>query len=290
MTRLVKENVIINGHRIACGTHGTGTPVVLIHGTPSYSYIWRNVLPQLIASAHKVYLFDLLGYGYSERPVDPDIDTSVSAQVEILAALFDHWNLNQAHIASHDIGGGVGMRFSILHPDAVNSLSLIDTVSFNSWPSPGTKKQMELGLDELIRSTDKNHRAQFSNWIEDAVFNKQNLRTEGLTQYIKMISGPVGQASFFQHQVRHYDSHHTEEITPRLAELGNKPVQLIWGENDTWQITDWAHKLHQAIPGSSLNILPECGHFAMEDQPVKIAELITSFIKASQKQLGPDPN
>jgi len=60
--------------------------------------------------------------------------------------------------------------------------------------------------------------------------------------------------------------------------LGNLPVQILWSEKDVWQVISWAHRLHAAIPGSNLHILPDCGHFAMEDKPEEIAELVLSFL------------
>lgn len=68
MRDLVRDNSLIAGYRIAHGTHGDGEPVVLIHGTPSSSYIWRHVVPELVEAGHRVHLFDLLGFGLSERP------------------------------------------------------------------------------------------------------------------------------------------------------------------------------------------------------------------------------
>ena len=53
MTLLLNDNVIVDGHRIACGVHGEGAPLVLIHGTPSHSHIWRNVVPRLVAAGHR---------------------------------------------------------------------------------------------------------------------------------------------------------------------------------------------------------------------------------------------
>lgn len=78
MTKLVTENAVINGNRIAYGVHGEGEPIVLHHGTPSFSHIWRNFLPELVFAGYKVHLYDLLGYGHSERPQDQSVDTSVS--------------------------------------------------------------------------------------------------------------------------------------------------------------------------------------------------------------------
>jgi len=282
MRDLVSENTLIDGHRFAHGNHhgsfGDGDAVVLIHGTPSSSYIWRNVVPELVAARHRVYLFDLLGFGASERPQDAAIDTSVSGQVTILDALLFQWGLEQPHIVAHDIGGAIAQRFCIFNPGKVRSLTLIDTVSFDSWPSKRTRQQMKAGLDSLIKKPEDEHRAHFRDWLLSTVHNPERLRAESLDFFVDLISGPVGQASFFQHQVSHYDHKHTSELNNRLAELGNLPVQILWGEKDAWQVVDWAHKLHAAIPGSTLHIVPDCGHFAMEDKPEEIADLIKRFL------------
>ncbi len=249
MSELVPKNTVIRGYRIAHGVHGSGEPVVMIHGTPSSSCIWRNVVPRLVHAGHEVHLFDLLGYGLSERPWSVAADTSVSGQVPILAALLEHWGLGRAHLVAHDIGGAVAQRHCLFDPGSVKSLTLIDTVSFDSWPSERTRQQMQAGLEALIEKPNEAHRAHFRDWILSAVHDEDRIRAESLEIYLDYISGPVGQGSFFQHQVSHYDHRHTSELTDRLAELGRLPVQILWGENDAWQVVEWAHKLHAAIPG-----------------------------------------
>ena len=280
MKKLVTENTIIDGNRIAYGVHGSGEPLILMHGTPSFSHIWRNILPALVDAGYQVYIYDLLGYGHSERPQDPSIDTSVSGQVPVLVGLLDYWELDNLHVVAHDIGGGVAQRLGIFHQERLKSLTLIDCVSFDSWPSKRTKEQMEAGLETLISASDANHRQHFSEWLLSAVHNKDRLQSGSLETYVDMISGPVGQGSLFQHQIMHYDHRHTSELDDRLTELGNIPVQLIWGANDVWQITEWADRLHAAIPGSKLNILDDCGHFSLEDQPEKIGNLVIAFVRA----------
>lgn len=285
MDSLVEQNTIVNGHRVAYGIMGSGEPVVFIHGTPSSSYIWRNVAPNLADEGFSVHIYDLLGYGRSERPYDQAVDTSVSGQVPILKQLMAHWGIERSHIVAHDIGGAVAQRFCIFHTAMAKSLTLVDSVSFDSWPSSRTKKQMEAGIEALIKASDAEHRAHFREWLLSAVHNKEKFASSGaLDFFIELISGPIGQGSFFQHQVAHYDSKHTSEIAPRLPELSAIPVQILWGENDAWQVVDWAHKLHAAIPGSILRLIPECGHFAMEDQPEEINRLVISFINENKSK------
>ena len=275
---LVNQHALIENTRIAHGLYGDGAPVVLIHGTPSSSYIWRNIMPSLLEAGYKVHLFDLLGYGLSERPQDPATDTSVTGQVPILEGLLALWGLNEAHIIAHDIGGAVAQRFAIQSPERVTSLTMLDVVSYDSWPSRRTHEQMQAGLEKLIKASDTDHREHFREWLHSTVENKDRLADTSMETYLDFICGPVGQASFFQHQVMHYDPKHTQEVAPRYAELGQNPVQLIWGADDAWQVEAWAHKLHAAIPGSELHILQDCGHFSMEDQPEKISALLVDFL------------
>ena len=282
MTALTPDNVLVHGHRIACGRHGSGAPVILLHGTPSFSRIWRNVVPGLTAAGLQVHLFDLLGYGHSERPPDPAVDTSVAAQVDVVTALMDHWGLDDAHVVAHDIGGAVAQRLALFHPARVRTLTLIDTVSFDSWPSPRTREQMAAGLDRLVRTPDAEHRAHFRDWIRTTVADPDALAPDALEPYVDMIAGPVGQASFFQHQVAWYDPRYTDELTDRLHELGERPVQLVWGADDRWQVPSWAARLQAAIPGAALHVLDDCGHFAMEDRPDAITARVRELVAGTR--------
>ncbi|KAF2805440.1 alpha/beta hydrolase fold protein [Mytilinidion resinicola] len=276
---LATQHILINSTRIAYGVYGTGEPVVLIHGTPSSSLIFRNILPHLLAANYRVHLFDLLGYGLSERPWDPSIDTSISAQVPILEGLLAHWGLSSAHIVAHDIGGGIAQRFAIFSPDRVRSLTLIDVVSFDSYPSARTKTQMANGL----KAPTEEHDAHFREWLLSTVYAPEKLTGEVLETYMAYISGPVGQGSFFQHQMRQYDPKHTMEIAERVGELGVLPVKLIWGKDDAWQVVDWARKLNRAILRSELDVVEDCGHFSLDDQPERVAGILVEFLGRQTK-------
>ncbi|KAI3005183.1 hypothetical protein CBS147346_4511 [Aspergillus niger] len=278
---VVPHNVLISGERIAYGIHGNGSaPIVMLHGTPSSSLIWRNIIPHLIRAGYKVHVYDLLGYGLSERPWDPCIDTSITGQVPILKGLLAHWGLQTVNIVAHDIGGGIAQRLAVFNPELVSSLTMIDVVSFNSYPSERTKQQMQRGLESLIRADSKEHREHMKGWLQSAVVTDNMTREGSLDVFLNYISGPVGQASFFEHQVKHYNPKHTSgEVAERISELGKVPVQLIWGKNDAWQKLEWAHKLHESIPGSELTILETCGHFSLEDRPDEIARLVVSFLE-----------
>lgn len=282
MEPLATEHVLINNNRIAYGVYGQGAPLVLLHGTPSSSLIWRNVLPRLVSTGYKVHVYDLLGFGLSERPWDSAVDTSMTGQVPVLEGLLAHWGLSDGkfHLAAHDIGGGVAQRFAVTSPERLRSLTLVDVVSYDSYPSARTKQQMQRGLETLIKAPDADHKSQFEGWLLSTVENKSSLRQTSLDTYLSYISGPIGQASFFQHQVRHYDPKHTLEVSPLLGEkLKGVPVKIIWGKQDAWQVVDWAKRLAGDIAGSELDFVDGAGHFSMEDHPEKIASLLTAFLQ-----------
>ena len=95
------------GDAVAWGRLGSGPPLVLIHGTPFSSQVWRRIVPWL---AHRwtVHWFDLLGYGQSDERAGQDV--SLGAQNGLLAALFDEWGLGRPTVLAHDIGGATALR------------------------------------------------------------------------------------------------------------------------------------------------------------------------------------
>lgn len=279
MEHLVDRNAIIENHRIAYGVYGTGEPVVLMHGTPSSSYIWRNVVPSIVTAGYRAHVFDLLGYGLSERPWDPTVDTSITGNVAVLEGLVDLWELSTFHLVAHDIGGGIAQRFAVESPQRLRSLTLIDVVSFDSYPSPRTQQQMAEGLEALMKKPDKEHREHFKAWLLSTHSDPKNFNPKALDYYLNLISGPIGQPSLIQHQLRHYDPKHTMEISDRLHELASVPVQLIWGADDAWQVLSWAQKLHDAIPGSALHIIENCGHFSPEECPSEVSTALLDFMQ-----------
>ncbi|CAM3423234.1 alpha/beta fold hydrolase [Thalassospira profundimaris] len=278
MKPVANDHVLMNNTRIAHGVYGDGVPVILLHGTPSSSLIWRDSIEPLVTAGYKVHLFDLLGYGLSERPWDPEIDTSISGQLPILEGLMDHWGLTSAHIVGHDFGGAIAQQVGVFRPDVARTITLIDAVSYDSYPSKRTRQQMEAGLDVLAKAPDAEHRAHFRDWVKSAVVDQKRFEGTALETYVDYISGPIGQASLFQHQIRQYDPIHTMKVADRLGELGTKPVKLIWGAQDAWQTPDWAKRLHGDIPGSELSLVEGAAHFALEDKPDEINALILDFL------------
>lgn len=104
---------------------GTGRPVLLLHGQPTWGYIWRRFVPPL-ARTHRVVVPDYMGFGKSETPQDRVY--TLRTHVENLTALIDTLNLRDITLVMQDWGGPIGVGYAVRHPERIHSLVLMNTV------------------------------------------------------------------------------------------------------------------------------------------------------------------
>lgn len=273
---LLESDILVDGVRLAYRDSGAGSPVVFVHGTPSYSYEWRDVAPHVEAAGYRTIVYDLLGYGASERPLNRD--TSVPAQADLLIRFLDELNCETVTLATHDIGGAIGLHAAIRYPDRVQRLLIIDTVSYDSWPSPTWAAIIRDGLDEHAAMSANDFERMLTRQLHMTVSDPTRMCGDVLAAYLAPHRTAVGRASFFEHQVRHYDSKHTEVLTDRLAEL-RLPVRILWGGRDQWQPVSYAERLATDIPGAELVVLPDGGHFLTEDEPAAVTRELIGFLR-----------
>ncbi|RKT82287.1 Pimeloyl-ACP methyl ester carboxylesterase [Saccharopolyspora antimicrobica] len=274
---ILTEDILVDGvrlaHRHTAGS--TGETLVFLHGTPSHSHIWRDVAPAFEADGHEVLVYDLLGYGASERPVDRD--TSVTAQADLLEKLLVRLGIRRCTLIAHDIGGAVAQIFTAAHPDRVARLALIDSVSYDSWPSSTWREIIRDHLDDHAAMPQHDFEALLTRQLTMTVADPARMTGETLEAYLRPHRTPVGRASFFEHQVRHYDSTPTQRVAPLLKTL-RIPTHVIWGAEDRWQPVAYADRLTRDIPAATLAAIPNAGHFPMEDDPARIVEELRTLL------------
>ncbi|MGI8652318.1 MAG: alpha/beta fold hydrolase [Geodermatophilaceae bacterium] len=129
--------------QIAWDSVGSGPPLVLVHGTPSRSVLWRNVAP-LLAEQNTVYVFDLLGYGQSQRHVQQEV--SIRVHGDVLSELVQTWGLDKPALVGHDIGGAAVLRAHLLHGTPARKIALVDAVVLRPWIT-ATTRHLKAHLD-----------------------------------------------------------------------------------------------------------------------------------------------
>jgi pimeloyl-ACP methyl ester carboxylesterase len=263
---------------VAYEVFGEGPPVILVHGTPMWSYLWRNIVPAL-AERRSVYVYDLLGYGESEKGEGQDV--SLAAQARLLGELIEAWGLEEPAVAGHDIGGGIVLRAHLLESVPFDRIAVLDAVVLIPWlsePRSSTWHVREYaGAYEAM--PDHLFRAFFSAYLEEA---NSNLGEEAFEDYLAPWRGEEGRRAFVL-QALQFEERHTAEIEPRLGYIA-APVLVAWGEVDGWLDPSQAPRLQQEIPGSKLEIIPRAGHFVQEDAPEEVAEVLVGFFSGSTER------
>ncbi|NOX31399.1 MAG: alpha/beta hydrolase [Actinobacteria bacterium] len=247
---------------------GSGPPVVLCHGTPWSSFVWRSVIENL--STHRsVYAWDMIGYGQSDK-VDGDV--SLASQGELLAALVCYWGLDAPDVVAHDYGGTVCLRAHLLHEMAVASFTLIDVVALRPWGSPFF--QLVAGHADVFAALPANlHEALLREYISGA--SGPGLLPDVLDCLVAPWLGD-GQAAFYR-QIAQADERFTAEVEAHYGDI-DVPTLIVWGTADQWIPIDRAHRLKSLIAGSSIEIIDGAGHLVQEDRPAELKAIIDQWL------------
>ncbi|RAJ59935.1 pimeloyl-ACP methyl ester carboxylesterase [Streptomyces sp. Amel2xB2] len=246
-------------------------PVVLLHGTPFSSYVWRAVA-RALARRHQVFVWDMPGYGTSEKSAGQDV--SLAAQGRVFTELLDHWGLGQPLVAAHDFGGAVSLRAHLLHGARYRALALVDPVALAPWGSPffrlvgahsGVFEQLPPAL----------HRALVREYVASA--SGPGLHPAVLDRLVGPWLGEDGQAAFYR-QIAQADQLYTDEVQDRYGEL-DLPVLVCWGQDDTWIPPERGRELTARIPGARLEPIDGAGHLVQEDAPAQLTGALLEFFR-----------
>jgi len=257
---------------IAFDCFGNGPPVVLVHGTPSRSYIWRRIAP-VLAERHRVFLFDLLGFGESERHIEQDV--SIRAHAEVLAELIDQWGVVEPAVAGHDIGGAVVLRTHLLGEVAMSRLALIDAVALRPWITARTR-EMQASLDRYGPLPDDRLEQEIAKHLRSATY--QELERATFEALFSQWAGAEGQALYLRN-IAKLDERDTAEFEPLLSTM-TTPARVIWGQQDRWLDPSISAELVALMPHADLVQVPNAGHFCMEDDPARVTAAMTTFLAA----------
>ena len=265
----LRRRITVSGGEISYDVLGYGPSLILVHGTPSRSYIWRDVASRL-ADRFTVYVFDLLGFGQSERR--EGLDVSGSGQSRVLAELVEAWELDAPSVAGHDIGGAIALRTHLLEGVSFGCIALLDSVVLRPWFTP-TTRYVKAHLDVYRTMPAKTFEAIVASHLRPATHKP--LDEHAFATYLEGWRGESGQRLYLNKDAQ-LDERATAEFEPLLSSI-DVPVSIIWGEQDAWLDPALAERLDELILGSDLLVLSETGHFAMEDSPQQVTAALLDF-------------
>ena len=255
---------------IAFDVSGDGSPVVLVHGTPSRAAVWRQVVPTL-ADTHRVFVFDLLGFGDSERRLDQDV--SIAAHGRVLRELVELWGLVDPAVVGHDIGGATAVRAHLIEGVRFAKIALIDAVVLTPWMTARTR-QMQQQLDRYNSLPDPGLEASIREHLESAT--SRPLEHKAFETLFGQWEGAEGQALYLRN-LACLDEADTQVLEPLLRSI-SVPVLVLWGQADAWLPVQTSERIAALIPGARRVVLRDAGHFSMEDEPTAVAKELSGFL------------
>lgn len=116
--------LIVDGVRIHYVDQGEGDPVLMVHGQPTWSYLWRNIIPA-IAENHRAIAIDLMGFGLSDKPAHRQY--SFAEHSAVLRGFIEALELKTLTLVLHDWGGPIGLDYAMYHQENINKLVLLNT-------------------------------------------------------------------------------------------------------------------------------------------------------------------
>lgn len=244
---------------------GEGPAVVLLHGYPTSSFLWREIAPVLSARM-RVIAPDLIGYGNSEKPASADL--SLRAQAGYVRELLRRIGIERYAVVGHGFGGGVAQLLTF--QGDVGALGLIDSVAFDAWPSPATLALQQDPPAATVEAAE----AAVMEWLR-AACRKRTFSPADADGYLEPWRADPGA---LVRALRGLDGRGLERGAELLAGL-DTPAFVIWGEDDAFLSSELAERIGESLPGSMVALLPGCGHLVSDDAPGTVAGLVQEFLR-----------
>lgn len=267
----------VDGPRLHFVDQGAGTPVLMVHGNPTWSFYWRELIRALQPHCRAVAV-DHVGCGLSDKP--QRYPYTLQQHTNNLIRLCDHLQLRQATLVAHDWGGAIGLGAVLERPESFARLVLLNTGAF---PPPRVPWRIAACRTPLLGRAalrGLNLFARAALWM--AV-------ERPLPPAVKR--GLLAPYDSWAHRVaiwrfvrdipltrRHPAWQVLQRLESRLGELRDKPAQLIWGMKDWCFDQRCLNKLQLLLPQAEVHRLQDAGHYVMEDARQQIVSLVESFL------------
>jgi haloalkane dehalogenase len=253
---------------------GQGQPIVFVHGTPTWSFLYRDLIKRLSAR-YRCVAPDQIGFGLSDKPVNWTYRPADHALN--LAKLIEHLDLHEITLVVHDFGGPIGLSYAVEQPENIARL-----VVFNTW-------MWSLADDRQVRRADRLVRGVLGKYLYTRLnasprfllpalwANKATLTPEVHKAYTAV--HPQAQDRMGMYQLAREllgSSDWYDGLWERRARLANIPALLLWGLKDA-TFGAGLGRWREVFPQAQVITYPDAGHFVMEEEP-SVGEHVETFI------------
>lgn len=249
----------------------TKPAIVLLHGWPSSSLLWRNIMP-VLAQDFFVLAPDLPGHGNSDKPLN--VAYSLSFFRQFILDFFDAAGISKAHLAAHDLGGSGALSFAVHHSDRIQKFIIMNTS-----PYPVRSIRLKLSL-YLLRQPWLSrfflHPIILKQVLKTGIYNPSNTTPEVIALFRTPWVKDSTTVSAFSRTIG-LPANELVEPVDKIKTI-QIPTLILWGKKDLYFPFSTARRLHQDIAASRLVGVENAGHFCQEEEPEFIARTMHRFL------------
>jgi haloalkane dehalogenase len=262
--------------RLAHLDEGEGPPVVFFHGEPTWSFLWRNVIPPVRDAGFRAIAPDLPGFGRSDKPVELEW-YSYDRHTASMAALLEHLDLRDATVVVHDWGGPIGLRLAVEHPERIARMVILDTGLFtgrqkmtDAWMAfrNFVERTEDLPVGMLVRRACKRDPGEDVIAAYDAPFPNAASKAGARAFPLMLPLSPDAPGA---------------EAGRRVLDAlrgDQRPKLALWADSDPVLPSDVGRSFTAALGTEIRQLIPDASHFLQEDAGPEIGGLIAEWLVA----------
>ncbi|NEU71893.1 alpha/beta fold hydrolase [Hassallia byssoidea VB512170] len=254
-------------------------PVLLLHGLPSQSYSWRNILPALAKQGTRAIAPDWIGYGFSSKPEKRDFAYTPDAFITALSEFIQALELKRFSLVVQGFLGSVGLQYALRHPEQIANIAIINTPITSAAKLPWKIQQLGLPLAGEMMTQDP---LLVDRTLEGGcryVIEEKDLDVYR-KPYLKSSSSGRGLLSTIRNL----------QLQPAMTEIESgfkewqKPILIQWGMIDPWLSIDMAQKFADSVPNAEVIKLHNVGHYPQEHYHETILEDLLPFVRRTDNK------
>jgi pimeloyl-ACP methyl ester carboxylesterase len=271
------RHVQLDGLRLAYRELGSGPPILLLHGWPTSSFLWRAILTAL-APANRAVAVDLPGFGASDKPLG--IRYSFEFFAETLDRFLAHLGIDRVGLAVHDLGGPVGVHWMLERPGRVTRLALLNTLLYPEF-SEAVKEFVRACASPELRDKITSP-AGLEAIMRDGFGDPTKLTADVLAAVQEPFGTPEARRALADAGIG-LSRKGFVQIARGLASV-RIPVRVVYGARDRVlpDVAQTMARVKNDLPHAEVTVLPDCGHFLQEEAPSEVGALLARFFERVQ--------
>lgn len=271
-----------NGIRMHYLDEGSGDALVMVHGNPTWSYYYRNLVKNF-SGQYRCIVPDHIGCGLSDAPEEKQYSYTLASRVDNLEALLESLGLKKITLVLHDWGGMIGMAYAHRHPEKIQKIVLLNTAAF---PLPEKKAfpwmlwltRLFIGKFLVLRCN------AFSRIASRVCCTRKKMPAKIRDSYIAPYTRKDRRLATFRFvediPLKPKDTAYSivKEVAEGLTKFQATPVLICWGAKDFVFDRAFLEEWKKRWSHAKIHFFPDCGHYVLEDNTEEIIALIKDFL------------